>query len=243
MSYMGDLANCKTGRYAFNAICLILLLVSFGCSDQATHQQLFSLQMDLAMPRNRVAIIIAGMNQKTSMAEYHRIGDYYKSKGIAPVYADIDWKHTGLANLATAASQMSAEIKKTYPDSKVFLFGFSFGAVIAYKLSESVNPAHTLLCSMSPVFTEDRNYQIFPFRQVMGMVTDYSSNHLAYPPNGGRSMVFLYGEREFLINNAIIAHRKSIFTNSTTITVQGTGHDISNPLYLGVIKKVVSEIP
>lgn len=241
---MGHRTHCKTGRYSFKAIFLVLLLVSFGCSDQATpKQQMFSLQSDLAMSHNRVAVIIAGMDQKTSRAEYHTIGEYYKSKGIAPVYVDIDWKHTGLNNLATAASQMSAEIKRTYPDSTIFLFGFSFGAVIAYKLSESINPVHTLLCSMSPVFTEDRNYQIFPFRQVMGMMTDYSSNHLAYSPNEGRCLVFLYGAREFLINKSIIEHRKSVFVNSKTITVQDTGHDIANPGYLGVIKRVVSEIP
>lgn len=235
---------CKTDRYTYKMICLILLLLSFGCSDPATpRQQLFSLQSDLSMPRNRVALIIPGVGQKTSDAEYHMIGDYYKSKGIRPIYVDIDWKRSGLNSLATAASQISSEIIKSYRGSTIYLFGFSSGAVIAYKLSESSNPAHTLLCSMSPVFAEDRKYQISPLRQFMGLVADYSSNHLSYSHNERRCFVFLYGDREFLINKSIIEHRKSVFTCSKTITVQGAGHNISDPAYLAAIKNIVTEIP
>jgi len=195
------------------------------------------------MPRNRIALIIPGTGRKTANTEYQRVGDYYKSKGITPIYVDINWKHAGLANFATAASQIGTDIKKAYPDSKIFLFGFSFGAVIAFKLSESISPAHSLLCSMSPVFAEDRKYQLLPLRPVMWLVAAYSSNHLSYAHSEGRSFVFLYGDSEFLINKSIVRHRKSVFANSKTITVQGVGHTLSDPAYLAAVKNIVEEIP
>lgn len=40
-------------------------------------------------------------------------------------------------------------------DEEVYLFGFSFGAMVAFIASAEINPKLQLLCSLSPYFKED----------------------------------------------------------------------------------------
>jgi hypothetical protein len=201
---------------------------------------LFSIHYDFSMPRNDIALIIPGMHQINTDPGYDSIGIYYKSKGITPVYVNIKWKKVGLGKLCVAALQIDTMLKDSFPDSHVFLFGFSMGAVIALKLSQFIHAEQILLCSMSPMFAEDRNHQIFPFKQIMGIVTDYSSNGLSYSSSRETCVYFLYGDHDsYAINKAIIQNRKASFKCNKTVMIQNAVHDISGPTYLQGIKNII----
>jgi hypothetical protein len=223
---------------------LFLLIINLCPPAQAlSKDQLFSFHCESSLSISRIVLIIPGKMQKTSDEAYHKVGNYYVSKGITPVFIDINWEDVGLNDIAIAASQVSKEIMNIYPDKHIYLFGFSFGAAIAYKISESIHPDHVVLCSMSPVFEEDRPYHIFPFRQIIGILSDYPSNQLSYNHNEGKCFVFLYGNHDsFLLNKSIIENRKSVFSCNKTIIVKDAGHKLEAS-YLEAIKAVVSEIP
>lgn len=200
---------------------------------------MYSLAASDPFPRERIAVIVPGMWHKTSEAPYQTVAGYYRARGITPVFLDINWKRVHPGNLGTSISPIADEIRKKYPGSGVCLFGFSFGAVIAHKLSETLNPDHILLCSMSPVFKEDREHQIFPFRQLQALL----SESVPYAKSGSRPLCFLYGDNDsFLINRKIIARRRSSFPQSSTIIVKNAGHELGAD-YLNAVKKVISEIP
>jgi hypothetical protein len=215
----------------------------FGHAAYASAEALpFSLRCDSPPPHDRIVLIVPGMRQKTSDAEYRAVGEYYAARGIAPVFVDIEWGFLGINYLGATAADIGAEVKKTYRDARICLFGFSFGAVIAYKMSGPVHPVHALLCSMSPVFSEDRPCLILPFRLLMGWVSDYSSNRLTYAHDEGECLTFLYGDHDsFLINKSIIDRRRSAFVHSKVVIVKGAGHDLG-PAYLEAIKAVIGGI-
>lgn len=221
----------------------ILFTLAFnGCasnSSKGTHN-FFSIHYDPSLSRNNLALIIPGMNQTCSDPGYDSIGDYYKAKGIAPVYVNINWNAVGIKNLTAAAVQLRDFLNDSFPQSHFYLFGFSFGAVITLKLSQLVRVEQVLLCSMSPLFAEDRTHQIFPFGQILGMVTDYSKNGLSYSASKGTCVIFLYGDHDsFAINKAIIQNRKEFFTCNETGMVPNARHDISGQSYLTAIKRIV----
>lgn len=220
----------------------IAAVITFPLSNtlsaaESTH---YSLRYDTSEVA-QVAIIIPGMKQKVSQAEYQEIGGYYKSKGITPVFVDINWDETGIKNLAATARQISAEVNKSFAGSKIYIFGFSFGAVIAYKLAEIINPEQTLLCSMSPVFKEDREHQIFPIKQFAQLASYFWDTDISFAGNNGRCFTFLYGDDDsFLINNSIIENRKTQFKCNKSEIIKEASHDISKPVYLRAIKNIIT---
>jgi hypothetical protein len=225
-------------------LCVILLLTLSGCGSKSSPlKHLFSIQFDSSMPRNDIVLIFPGLNQSSSSPGYGTIGDYYKHKGITPVFVNIDWKLVGVNKLSCAALAIDTMLKDSFPDSHLFLFGFSFGAAIALKLSQLEKTEQVVLCSMSPVFSEDRSYQVFPFKQIIGLIADYSKNGLSYSNNLGKCVFFLYGTHDnFLINKAIIQNRRLSFKCNETILVDSAHHNISGRTYLAEIDKIVQGI-
>lgn len=236
----------KNLRWLSLALGLAWLLPVAGCSVQPSAMAppaVYSLQYDTAAPRERVALIIPGLGQKISDPVFRLIADDYQAKGILPVLVAIDWKRVGLHGFTTAAAQIGSGIRRAFPGARMFLFGFSFGAVVAYELSGSLHPDQVLLCSLSPMFVEDREFQFFPLRQIMQLMLKDAGHPLSYAHNRSWYFIFLYGDHDsFLINQAIIAHRRALFPNNRTIIIKNAGHKLS-PAYLGAIKKLVSEIP
>lgn len=228
-----------------NAALFILIVLTWDgyAANSSYPKNLFSIHYDVSMPHDNIVLIIPGMNQTDSDPGYDSVGGYYKSKGISPVYVNIDWKAVGIGKLSDAALQIDSMLKDSFPDSHVFLFGFSFGAVISLKLSQLICAEQIILCSMSPLFEEDRVYQIFPFKQIMGLVTDYSTNGLSYSSSLGTCVYFLYGDHDsFVINKSIIKNRKTSFKCDETRIVSNAGHNISSHSYLKAIKQIVQKI-
>jgi len=75
------------------------------------------------------------------------------------------------------------------------------------------------------------------------MATDYSKNGLSYSASEKMCIIFLYGDHDsFLINKAIIRHRKDFFTCNETRMVPNTGHNISGRSYLTAIQQILQRI-
>ena len=235
---MSTLQNRSTLYFAL--IILFTITLNGSALNPSRTPIFFSIQYDSSLPRNNLALIIPGMNQTCSDPGYDSIGAFYKARGIDPVYVNVNWKAVGIKNLTAAAIQIKDMLKDTFPESHFYLFGFSFGAVISLKLSQMMHAEQVLLCSMSPMFAEDRIHQIFPFGQILGMFTDYSKNGLSYSASKGTCLIFLYGDHDsFAINKSIILNRKTFFTCNETSMVPNARHNISGQSYLTAIHKIV----
>ncbi len=229
-----------------SAVTLFMAIVAPGtaCATDPSHPRpLFSIRYDGLQPRFEIALIIPGLHQSDSDPGYDSIGACYKSIGVTPVYVNIDWKAVGIGKLSACALQIRDMLADSFPESHRYLFGFSFGAVISLKLSQLIQAQQIILCSMSPLFAEDRAHQIFPFRQILGMVADYSTNGLSYSRSRGTCVYFLYGDHDsFMINKAIIQNRKASFTCNETTIVPQARHAVSGGSYLKAIKRIIGKI-
>jgi len=223
---------------------ILMILILNGCAkNPSMPKKLFSFKYDYSLSHRDIVLIIPGMNQSNTDQGYDSIGEYYKRIGVTPVYVNIDWKIVGIGRLSAAALQINEFLNDSFPDSHLYLFGFSFGAVISLKLSQLKHMENILLCSMSPLFSEDRVHQIFPFKQLLGLITDYSTNGLSYSTCQGTCVHFLYGDLDsFVINEAIITARKMFFKCNETIIVVNARHNISSPQYLKAIKQTIARI-
>jgi len=219
------------------------LLLAVAIADAAPERLRFSLKTDPAAPHGRIVLIIPGLGQTTSDPGYHAVGGYYAARGITPVFIDIDWWGAGLGDLATTAAGIEAEVKTTYRDARVCLFGFSFGAALAYELSRSLHPSDALLCSLSPVFAEDRPDQRFVVRLFLQCAGRFAFDRLSYAHDEGKGLTFLYGDHDsVLITPSLIEHRKTALPRSKVVMVPEACHALG-PAYLRAIAAAVREIP
>jgi hypothetical protein len=213
----------------------------------ADEPKLFSIHYDTLSNLNKIAIIIPGKNQGLSSPGYCSIGGFYKSKGICPVYVNVCWGAMGIVGinkLSVIAQQIGSMLKDSFPHSHIYLFGFSFGAVISLKLAQQRAAEHVLLCSMSPVFFEDWKCLTFPQKQFLGMFSDFSTNNLSYSMRIDNCVYFLYGDHDtHIITKDIIKRRQTTFRCNETIMVKDGRHDISGQTYQTAIETIVKRIP
>jgi hypothetical protein len=230
----------KKSQFSLSLLIVITVFLNGYWVPSSFRKNHFSLHYDASMPRDSIVIIIPGMHQNYSDPGYDSIGAFYTRRGITPVYAHIDWKAVGLNTLSATALRISTMLKDTFPNTHFFLFGFSFGAALSLKLSQSIQAEQVLLCSMSPIFHEDLNYLPGPVRLLLHCITNYSINGLSYSSSLGTCLHFLYGDHDhFVINKAVVQNRKAAFKCNETTVVKNAEHSISNRQYLEAIRESV----
>jgi hypothetical protein len=237
--------SVKRGKAINQFHFLILCFTIFGdfTEGAAGSEDLFTLNYNSAAPRSRIALIIGGKGQTNLNAGYDSIGLFYQAQTVTPIYVNVAWQSAGINRLSQVADQLEKMLQDSFPHSKIYLFGFSFGAAISLKLSQRIDAQQVLLCSMSPVFMEDNERQLFLFRHLMPIFNHFRSNGLSFEGNYKKCIYFLYGDHDSrLINHAIIRNRTASFKCNETIMVKNAKHDISGEFYLQAIKKIVQKI-
>jgi hypothetical protein len=218
------------------AFVVLLCIITFSVFSRG-RMTAFVLKYDRSSSTRLIAIIIPGMNQSCRSPGYETIGNYYEDAGITPVFVDVDWisyMRAGFQNESSLPSLIKAE----FPDSEFYLFGFSLGAVEAFKSARCLKTRQIILCSMSPVFAEDLPYLTFPFNMILS-ATNRRAPSLSPIIKSGKIQL-LYGDHDSAVFNAdLIGNRKFYFPESQTVIVPGCGHDISKYAYLKEISKAI----
>lgn len=101
----------------------------------------------------KVVYIIPGFTDKIGQKKYTRIIPLFKAKGFKTIPITISWKNKTMSGYV---EQFLQRYNPT-PKDKVYLFGFSFGAMIAFISSSAgqTKPKRMILCSLAPFFKED----------------------------------------------------------------------------------------
>src|SRR3989338_505842 len=98
-----------------------------------------------------VIYIIPGFGQKTSQKEYREVIKRFKERKFTVIPIRISWKHRVMSDYV---KEFLKQLKHK-PSDRVCLFGFSFGAMIAFITAAQLKPRALYLCSLSPYFKED----------------------------------------------------------------------------------------
>ncbi len=224
----------------------VILLISLSCSrfheTNFTNNDFFTLQYDGDEENKFIAVILPGQHQKVSQHEYQTIGNYFIKNGIRTCYVNIFWEHIDLNNIVNVSNRIGIDVATQNPQARIVVFGFSFGAVMAVKMTEHLNPEMLLLSSLSPIFKEDVDVHPFFLRPIISIISDYKTNQLFYPSELSDNTIFLYGDHDsFVLSKKIITSRKIMYPNSRTVIVKGAEHNVSGKAYLETIKKYINE--
>ncbi|EKE21150.1 MAG: hypothetical protein ACD_7C00334G0004 [uncultured bacterium] len=188
----------------------------------------------------KTVYIIPGFKHSTNRKIYKDIGNLFPKKDFNKVYVEINWTRTTIKDWSR---QFLEEFYKK-DNSKTFLFGFSYGALISFLLSSEIEIDTQILCSLSPYFKEDLPRIRKSWKASMGhrRVTEFNKFVMSDIANKIKAKTFLlYGENE---SEFVITRAKDTFAKLNCKKyleeVKNSKHDISGPEYFKEIQKTIN---
>ena len=193
----------------------------------------------------KIVYIIPGFEDSGKKKIYQKIAKIFSFNEIEPVIVNIKWNSK--AEYKAMSSYVNQFLKK-YKRKKnyeIYLFGFSFGAMIAFISSARIKAKTTVLCSLSPFFKEDiEKFKRIYLKRIEKLTLkknkDFSFNKIS---KSYRCKTFiLVGSKEHkeVISRAKEAHKK--IKNSKLIIIKGAKHSLSKKEYFKGIKKLINQI-
>lgn len=190
--------------------------------------------------REKVVYILPGFLQKPTENQYLNIGIFYQQHGIRPVPVEIDWRKGPFSSYVQT-------FQEGYPvneGEERYIFGFSFGAIVAFLDAGQRSYKHALLSSLPAYFKED--IEFVKTRRAISKrweedIASLDFNLLATKVTGPVSLVVGQFDRpELIVRNQRLFELLS-GTKGLTI-VQGVGHDLSDPTYQKVVSIQVANL-
>src|SRR3954467_10603046 len=192
------------------------------------------------MSRHSIAFIVPGYKGRPDAREYQAVRSYFERIDIPSLVVPICWDRT------TISENVRDFLKEAtrHPVNTQYVFGFSFGALIALLASTNLTFKHQILCSLSPCFREDLAVMKPSWKRLIGkrrandLMEICSMEKLAHVKTPTTIMV---GERE---PKEIIRRSKQVYAalnaGKRFVAGEGTRHNLSNERYL---KKLTMIIP
>lgn len=191
----------------------------------------------------RIAYIIPGYGESHKKQKgYKRLAELLSKNGIVPVQVDIEWKKESPASFKGYTEQFLTQFKKER-GTKVYVLGFSYGATIAFLTAAKTKPAKTILCSLSPYFTEDhKNLESRWIRwwQKNFTESDYEFAKLAPKIITPVQLVVGSDEHHSVLKRARAAQRN--LKNASLTVARGAKHNIGQKEYLAALERLIAKL-
>ncbi len=190
---------------------------------------------------NKIVYIIPGFTEKVNLKGYQQIIKFFKSKNFKVIPIKISWQYKVMSNYVDEFfSQLSHQ-----QNDEVYLFGFSFGAIIAFISAVRIKPKILLLCSLSPYFNEDlkslkKSWKNRIGKKRMEDLKKFSFNKLVKNINCKTILVAGKNEGKELDTRVNDAHNK--IKKSELIIIDGAKHEISQKEYIDKLHKIISNL-
>jgi esterase/lipase len=188
----------------------------------------------------KIVYIIPGFMQNTNLIGYKKIISFFKNQNFKIVPINISWKFKTMKDYL---KEFMNQFKRKN-DDEVFLFGFSFGAMIAFISSKIIKPKMLILCSLSPYFKEDLIKSKIAKKEVgkrrFNEFLNYDFNKIAKEVKCKTILIVGKCEPFNVFKKSLIANKK--ISNSKLIVVNNAKHDISQNEYLECIKKFILKL-
>ena len=188
----------------------------------------------------KVVYIIPGFTEDTNMEGYQRVMKFFKTHNVIPIPVKISWKYKTMSDYV---NQFMDQYKET--QDEVYLFGFSYGAMIALISAIKIRPRKLFLCSLSPFFKEDLKYLKKSWKKLYGKkrlddFKNFSFNDITKQLKC--EVVLFAGSKEYLdvIRRVNDASRK--LKNSKLIIAKGARHDILQDEYSQSLKQYIFQL-
>ena len=190
---------------------------------------------------NKVVYIIPGLGDSVGDKKYAGVVQLFKNKGFKTVPVKITWNHKVMSDYVR---EFLSQFDQHESTDEIYLFGFSFGAVISLISSEKVNPKMQFLCSLSPYFKEDLPDIKCWWKVFMGInrIKDFEKLSFDELTKNIKCKTYLFaGTKEpEAERKAKLANQK--IRNSELFIINGAKHDISQKVYADRLVEVISKI-
>lgn len=146
-------------------------------------------------------------------------------------------------------SDYIAEFLKQYEATRgkpaVYLWGFSWGAMIALITASKIKPAMLILCSLSPWFKEDLPYIPQRWRKRIGKKRLQEFKQLSFRQVAKKvrcPTILVAGskEKKELLRRVYDAHKR--LKHSKLFIVQSAKHNIAQKEYLATLEKIIAKL-
>jgi len=190
---------------------------------------------------NKIVYIIPGFTEKVNLKGYQQIIKFFKSKNFKVIPIKISWQYKVMSNYVDEFfSQLSHQ-----QNDEVYLFGFSFGAMIAFISAVKIKPKILFLCSLSPYFNEDlkslkKSWKNRIGKKRMEDLKKFSFNKLVKNINCKTILVAGKNEGKELDTRVNDAHNK--IKKSELIIIDDVKHEISQKEYIDKLHKIISNL-
>jgi len=186
-----------------------------------------------------VVYVITGFGQKTSQKEYREVIKRFKERKFTVIPIRISWKHRVMSDYV---KEFLKQLQHK-PNDRVCLFGFSFGAMIAFIAAPQLKPHGLYLCSLSSYFKEDltslkKSWKKYLGKREMKDFHQFSFNKLAKDIRCKTVLMVGDKEGEESMNRAKDARKR--IKNAMLIIVKGAKHNLAQKEYLGAVRKIIT---
>jgi len=174
--------------------------------------------------------------------DYLKVSKIFEDKGIAPIYVKIHWTRKKKSRFSDYADEFLKVYEKKR-GTQTYVYGFSFGATIAFLTAAKTKPKALILSSLSPYFMEDRprlKASWLRWYKENFVESDYVFSDIASGVRGNTRI--LVGEKEGPESMARAKDAKKKLANSKLTVVKGARHDASQKQYVEALEKLVRNL-
>mgnify|MGYP005844460829 CR=1 FL=1 len=189
---------------------------------------------------SKVVYIIPGFTEKVNLKGYQQAIKFFKSRDFKVIPIKISWKYKVMSDYV---DEFFCQLSHKKSDD-VYLFGFSFGAIIAFISSVKIKPKMLFLCSLSPYFKEDLKFIKKSWRKGVGKkriedLKNFSFEKLAKDISCKTFLIVGEKEPKEVRKRVDDAHKK--INKSELFIAINAQHEISQKEYIKKLHGVITK--
>lgn len=188
---------------------------------------------------SKIVYIIPGFTEHTKQKRYRGILQFFQKSGFKMISVNITWERKVMSDYV---QEFLTQYDQHSKNDDVYLFGFSFGAMIAFIASGQLKPKAQFLCSLSPYFQEDLPHIKKWWKNVIGSNRVKDFNTLSFEKLAKQlncqTLIFAGTEEGSAVARRAKEANEKI-KNSQLFMIEGAKHDISQKVYLEKLKETI----
>ena len=190
---------------------------------------------------SKVVYIIPGFTEEVKLKGYQKAIKFFKSRNFKVIPIKISWKYKVMSDYV---DEFFCQLSHKKNDD-VYLFGFSFGAMIAFISAVKLKPKMLFLCSLSPYFKEDLKFLKKSWENRVGKrriddLKNFSFQDLVKDIDCKTFLIIGGKEQKELHRRANDAHKK--IKDSELFIASDVKHEISQKEYINKLHEIISKV-
>lgn len=192
------------------------------------------------MIKKRRVYLIPGFDDNPTAPMYRMVREYFRQKYVQCKLVKIDWKYNSIENYVI---QFLSQYKRS-EKAVTYLFGFSFGALLALLVTPLINPNKLYLCSLAPFFKEDikSNAEFIKWigRRRWLSLKKISFNQLVKKISS--KTVIIVGSNELASVKRRATAAKTLIKMSKLFIAKGATHNLLDKTYDKTLRNIIQKI-